>query len=258
MTSPNPIPTSSPSTSTPSPSTPSTPSLWEGRGRYPTPSLGEGRGGFQVGFRGGFLQDIMRDVRVALHMNDACQSLVEEGDVDALTLNELITSMVETVAAEVVKDAPLLDLGEGQPFGGPVLWEHAPGHGPGSILLPPDFLRLITFRMSGWQRSATLIDGDSPRAAWQHAPFVGVHGNPCRPVALIEPSSIGPQLHFFSSDDGHRAHVVEARYVPVPRLRPLEIPATSSSERWLSLPPLLYHPFIQALANKVQLTIQNT
>ena len=211
-----------------------------------TPSLWEGWGGYRS------LKDILRDVRVALNMNHACQALIDEGDIDTLTLNELITNQVEPIAAETVKNAPLLDLGEGQPFGGDILWDEVPGHGAGSVILPTDFLRLVTFRMSGWRQPATLIDGTSPRAAWQRSPFPGVHGNPCHPVALIRPSAVGNQLHFFASDDGRHAHIVEARYIPVPRLRTLAIPSSPSSDQWFSLPPLLYHPFIQALAAQVK------
>ena len=265
ITSSNPIPT-------PTPPTPSlregrggssTPSLREGRGGYPTPSLRDGQGGYPTPSlrdgRGGYylLTVILHDVRVALNMNHACQALIDEGNIDALTLNELIRNQIEPVAAEVVKAALLLDLGEGKPFGGDILWDEVPGHGSGSVILPPDFLRLVLFRMSGWRHAATLIDAASPRAMWQRSPFPGVHGNPCRPVAFISPSSFGNQLHFFASGDGCHAHIVEARYVPVPCLQSLDSTDNPSPEQWLSLPPRLYHPFIQALAARVQFTIQN-
>ncbi len=197
------------------------------------------------------LSEILRDVRVALRQNHDCQSLIDEADVETLTLNEFITAMIEPVAEDVIHQAPLADLDEGQPFSGPISWDHAPGRGAGVIILPSDFLRVVTFRMSGWRQPATLIDATSSRASWQFAPFAGVHGNPCRPVALIQPSPVGRQLHFFSSYDGHRAHIVEARYLPVPRLTTLAIPATPTSERWLTLPSLLYHPLIRALTAKV-------
>ena len=270
ITSSNPIPTPTPPTPSLregrggySPSSLSTPSLWEGRGGYPTPSLWEGRGGSPTPSlregRGGYylLTVILHDVRVALNMNHACQALIDEGDIDTLTLNELIRNQIEPVAAEVVKAAPLLDLGEGKPFGGDILWDEVPGHGSGSVILPPDFLRLVLFRMSGWRQAATLIDAASPRAMWQRSPFPGVHGIPCRPVAFISPSSFGNQLHFFASGDGCHAHIVEARYVPVPCLQSLDSTDNPSPEQWLSLPPRLYHPLIQALAAKVQFTIQN-
>ena len=282
ITSSNPIPTPTPPTPSLwegrggySPSSLSTPSLREGRGGYPTPSLRDGQGGYptpslrdgQGGYptpslwegRGGYvpLNVIFHDVRVALNMNHACQALIDEDNIDTLTLNELIRNQIEPVAAEVVKAALLLDLGEGKPFGGDILWDEVPGHGSGSVILPPDFLRLVLFRMSGWRQAATLIDAASPRAMWQRSPFPGVHGNPCRPVAFISPSSFGNQLHFFASADGYHAQIVEARYIPVPCLQSLDSTDNPSPEQWLSLPPRLYHPFIQALAERVQLIIQN-
>lgn len=199
------------------------------------------------------LSTILRDVRIALNMNHSCQALIDEHDLDTLTLDEMIISLVEPTACEVLMAAPLLDLGEGVPISGTVHWDHRRGHGAGTIILPPDFLRLITFRMSGWGRAATFIQADDPRALWQHCPFPGVHGNPHRPVAFVEPSSFGPRLHFFASYDGHHAHIVEARYIPRPRLRPLISPATNTSTLQLDLPfPLrLYHPLIQSLAEKI-------
>ena len=194
------------------------------------------------------LSTILRDTRIALNMNHSCQALIDEHDLDTLTLDELIISLVEPTAKEVLTQAPLLDLGEGAPFDGPIAWDGIPGRGPGAVVLPPDFLRLLTFRMSGWGRAATIVSADSPRAGWQHSPFPGIHGNPRRPVAFIEPSSFGKRLHFFASYDGPNAHIVEARYIPMPRLR--DLPSPHSVERDLPFPSRLYHSLIHTLVEK--------
>ena len=161
------------------------------------------------------LSTILRDVRIALNMNHSCQALIDEHDLDTLTLDERITSLVEPMACEVLMAAPLLDLGEGSPISDTVHWDHRRGHGAGTIILPPDFLRLITFRMSGWGRAATIIQTDDPRALWQHCPFPGVHGNPHRPVAFVEPhQSVEFKLHcalrYLDAVDKCLLHVVKS------------------------------------------------
>ena len=75
------------------------------------------------------LSTILRDVRIALNMNHSCQALIDEHDLDTLTLDEMITSLVEPTACEVLMAAPLLDLGEGLPISGTVHWDHRRGHG---------------------------------------------------------------------------------------------------------------------------------
>lgn len=95
-----------------------------------------------------------------------------------------------------------------------------------------------------WQRPARIITADNPSSCWQSSPWAGVRGNPSRPVAVITSYPSGMVAELYSSMAGPSVRLVEAQYVPCPRL----------IDGFINLPEPLYHDVVALVA---QLTMQS-
>ncbi|MDE5868807.1 MAG: hypothetical protein K2H18_01120 [Muribaculaceae bacterium] len=164
-------------------------------------------------------EEMIRDVRVAIDMNCGEDRLAAVSDEDTLRLDELIYSKIEEAARIVLMDAParLLESGhdlvndDGSNF-------YMGDDGKGFVILPDNFLRLVSFRMSDWNRTVyEPITAADPLYARQSSRWKGICGNPERPVCALVRRSEGLVLEFFSCRD-EEATVAQACYVPVPRI----------------------------------------
>ncbi len=160
---------------------------------------------------------MVADVKVAIDMNKGDEPLFREGDTDTLTLDEIIRSKLADAVRIVLTEAPAVLLESGHDFGeSPLFW--AGDDGKGFIILPEDFLRLVAFRMSDWQRTVYDPITESDREyALQSSRFKGICGNPERPVAAIVRRSEGKVLEFYSCRDDS-ATVAQATYIPMPEV----------------------------------------
>lgn len=171
------------------------------------------------------IEDLLVDVRVALDENTVDGRLKGLDDADTLELDRLITSKIEDGARLVELSSPPHLLGAGEPLVGVIEWESYPGHGAGSILLPCDFLRLVTFKMSDWSRGVVAAIGESsPMYALQRSRWSGVRGNPDKPVVAIVSSPLGLVLEFYSCTGGYGTSVERGRYIPVPKVADGHVP----------------------------------
>lgn len=161
------------------------------------------------------IDKILRDVRVALDQNMVSDALVGIGDVDTLSVNDIIRSKVLEGVARVHRAAPLHLLDGGHHFGDAVYWGEMAS---GWTLLPEDFLRLMVFEMSDWERPVFVaIDEKDPSYALQRSRFKGLRGNAQKPVCAIVKRTEGLALEFYScKSDG--ALVSKALYMPYPRI----------------------------------------
>ena len=159
------------------------------------------------------VNDIMRDVRVAMDQNDIDAQLIAENDTDTLELDEIIKSKIAEGVRRVHQSAPARLLEEGHSFGDELYWdERESGH----VLLPDDFMRLIAFRMSDWERTVySAITPEDPRYARQSSRLKGIRGNPQKPVAAIVNRAEGKALEFYSCRS-EEAQVAKATYLPYP------------------------------------------
>lgn len=166
------------------------------------------------------VKDIVRDVRVALDQNVNSTALTELGDVDTLSLDEIIQSKVADGVRLCEQEAPLWLLDGGRAFGETIGWDSGWGHGCGHIHLPDDFLRLIVFQMSDWARPVhEAISGTDPLYHRQSSRWGGLRGSPERPIVAIVEQPIGLVLEFYSCTGGEKVYVKMARYLPIPRVR---------------------------------------
>lgn len=161
------------------------------------------------------VQDIVRDVRIAIDENRTSEQLITDGDVDTLSLREVIESKVEEAVRRVETAAPVHLLDGGRPFGDAVFWR---GGGTGWILLPEDFMRLIIFKMSDWERAVyEPITAADARYQLQFSRYKGLRGNPQNPVVAIVSRAEGRALELFSCKDD-TATVEQAVYIALPRI----------------------------------------
>ena len=167
------------------------------------------------------IDDLKRDTRIAMDENAISGALLNDADLDTLKLDEIILSRIPVAARIVETIAPIQLLGWGDSFStDSIAWKGQPGYGSGSIILPDDFLRLLSFQMSDWDRpvSFTISETDSAYNM-QHSRFSGIKGNPQKPVVAIANRAGGMVLEFYSCSAGAGVQVVQARYIPIPRIK---------------------------------------
>ena len=116
--------------------------------------------------------------------------------------------------------------------------------GEATIACPDDFLRLFYIKMSDWHQPVTELThlSDSlflrQKSAWN-----GIRGNPERPVAVMDVSSVGkPVLKLYSSGSGARLET--ALYISRPAIK----------EGALSIPDPLYYPLVMKLSEIIRAT----
>lgn len=178
------------------------------------------------------VEQLVEEARVAIDRNNNSEPLTALGDVDTLTVDEILTSKVEDAARLVHEGAAHYLLDAGEPFGDSIEWEGQPGYGAGKVILPHDFLRLVTFRMSDWYSPVTeAITEDSPLYSQQSSRYLGVRGNPERPVVAIVHGANGQVLEFYSCHAGAGVRVSVAKYLPVPTIKDGKINLCPKLER---------------------------
>lgn len=157
------------------------------------------------------------EIRVALDQNMTSEQLFDTADIDTLSLEEIIESKIEDAARIVENGASRHLLDGGKNFGNSIFWYSEVGYGAGRILLPSDFLRLVSFQMSDWDLPCnSVITEDDPLYAAQFSRFPGVRGNPQKPVVAITTQPGGAVLEFFSCTKGPNVFVRKATYIPIP------------------------------------------
>ena len=161
------------------------------------------------------IDKIMQDVRVCLDQNTTSGSLVDSGDIDTLSLDEIIKSKILEAVERVHLNAPSYLLEGGHNFGDAIYWRELES---GWVLLPQDFLRLVVFEMSDWERAVyTAISTDDPDYEKQRSRFKGVRGTAQKPVCAIAIRPEGRVLEFYSCKSTD-AQVSRAMYIPYPEI----------------------------------------
>lgn len=204
-------------------------------------------------------EDMIRDVRVAIDMNRGDAPLIEEGDIDSLSLNDIIYSKLTEGVMLVEQEAPQALLESGHDLRGfaeaegmnnisedGIFWGE---DGAGWILLPQDFMRLINFRMSDWRQGVheTITESD-PKYSLQSSRCMGIRGNYEKPVVAIVRHSEGLVLEFYSclSED---ATIAQGSYIPYPKI---------DKDGGIDIARLCYRAVVYRVASLVLATIGDT
>lgn len=165
------------------------------------------------------ITDIVTSVKVALDENRNSASLIEEGDIDTLAMEDIIKSKIEDAVRTITLHAPHHLLEGGKTFGENISWESSVGYGRGYIYLPKDFLRLVCFQMSDWSYPIFApITTDDPLYQRQFSRFPGIKGNPQHPVVALTPNREDLGLEFFSCTAGKDVYIKQALYIPIPKI----------------------------------------
>lgn len=166
------------------------------------------------------LDDLMKSVRIVLDNNMASDTLSALGDIDTLSLDEIIRSHLIEAVRSVEMNAPLSLLGGGTTFfGETITWYQQEGKGSGFVHLPDDFLRLIIFQMSDWQRPVfEAVSPQDPRYNMLRSRYAGVSGCPEKPSAVLVNMPTGMVLEFHSCVGGAGTFVRQASYIPYPKV----------------------------------------
>lgn len=167
---------------------------------------------------------IVGDVRVCLDENRTSSSFVNDSSAETLLLNDIIESKIKEAIDFVHVNAPYYKLtGDTKTLfresGGrsviSVVWFGVDANDAcGAVKIPDDFLRLVVFEMSDWERPVyTAIGVDDPEYAKQRGKIKGVRGNPERPVCALTSMSGSKTLEFYSCRN-RQATVRQATYIP--------------------------------------------
>lgn len=161
------------------------------------------------------IPEIVRDVRIAIDENKTSEQLIADEDIDTLSLDEIIRSKIVEAVRRVLTVAPIHLLDGGEPFGDAVFWR---SKASGWILLPDDFMRLLIFKMSDWERPVyEPITAGDPQYQMQFSRYKGLRGSPQKPVVAIVIRAEGRALELFSCKD-ENATVEQAVYLPLPKI----------------------------------------
>jgi hypothetical protein len=161
------------------------------------------------------LEEIARDVRIAIDQNMTSGRLSDFEDMETLSLNDIISSKVEDAVKRIHSETPAYLLDGGHHFGDAVYWKELES---GWCLLPEDFMRLVVFQMDDWERAVYhAMSEDDEDYEKQSSRFKGLRGTSQKPVCAITIRPEGRVLEFYSCKS-NTAMVSKAVYLPYPKL----------------------------------------
>lgn len=172
------------------------------------------------------LSELGKKVRVVMDKNMTSTALSGLGDVDTLSVNDIIKDSIPRAIRYILQIAPLYLINDETSTGGTGVVKNgeakaeltmkSQGDGyVGSFKLPDDFLRLVSVRMSDWKRSARAITEDDAEYFEQLSEFAGIRGNPNKPIAALVQGSDGLYLELYSSESLD-ATIKWFRYIAMP------------------------------------------
>lgn len=161
------------------------------------------------------VEKILQDVRVCLDRNKADDALLTDGDEETLLLDDIIRSKIVEAVDTVHATAPYWTLEQGHNFGDDIYWKDQES---GYVILPDDFLRLVVFEMSDWERPVySAITTDDPQYAQCRSRIKAIRGTAQRPVCAIGAETFGRTLEFYSCKTD-QATIDRAVYIPKARI----------------------------------------
>jgi hypothetical protein len=162
------------------------------------------------------LENIKQDVRVCMDENRTDDSLIIGGDEETIDLDAIIESKVLEAVRRVHSEAPYYFLEQGHNFTSSGIFWNGTNDTSGWLLLPNDFLRMVVFEMSDWERPAyNALTVDDPDYAKQRSRIKGIRGSVQRPVVAVAVRPEGKVLEFYSCNS-RNATISKAVYIPMP------------------------------------------
>lgn len=182
--------------------------------------------------------DILKDVKVTLDSNNVNTELENAGDDTTLELNEIIESKILESIKQVHSIAPVYLLDYGFNVNGGFVENslgnsiHYKNKGSGEnvwylgwIELPEDFMRLVMFEMSDWDKACfELKDTNTPEYKQQQSLFKGVRATKTNPQCFLSARPYGRILEFYpynptitTSGELISPSITRGVYIPYPK-----------------------------------------
>lgn len=195
------------------------------------------------------IEDIKRDVRIIVDENDEIDHLLEiEDDPDALMTDEITEAMVLRaidkvhqmaplpMVAEMSKTLPLNTLQQDMQYGI-------------RLTLPADWLRLVSAKMTGWQKVVTdAVDEDSREYLMQMSDFAGIRATARKPVVAIVPNSHGAGMVLEAYPKGNDT-TVSVRYVGMAEIKETQDPGETDKTKKTEIATRCYDAVLYMIAN---------
>lgn len=169
------------------------------------------------------VSELVKAVQVVLDRNQESQSLLDEGDIDTLLQQEIIRSKLTEAAKIIESEAPShLIAGGTQIEDADIAWKAVGNTYVGDMLVPTDFMRLVSLQMKDWGRPGKLISEDDAEYQWQSSRWSGVRGCPEKPIVAAVQYADGLHLELYSclSKDTSIKRFV---YLPLPSVEDGEL-----------------------------------
>ena len=135
----------------------------------------------------------------------------EEGG--ALTVRRRLRQLVEPAAAQALREAPASVFATWSELDPEEVTVEADGRG--YVLLPADFMRLLSFRMSDWRVAVERVD--EARGACMGRLYPEAYASPSRPVCRLGQRPEGRVL-LFAGSRSPAATLAQGLYVAWPRV----------------------------------------
>lgn len=159
------------------------------------------------------VEGLVREIKNILDRNQENAELIPT-DSDTLSQGEIIKSKLVDATKLIESNASLQMLsGYSYKDNGSLRMEANNGMYVGKVPLPKDLLRLLSVRMSGWERPAKIISELDDEYGWQSNRF-GVRGNPQRPIAAVVQSNGDLQLELYTCKTA--TETLNCTYIPIP------------------------------------------
>ena len=193
------------------------------------------------------IEELVEAVRVTLDENQVESEYLATGT-DNMELDEIIRAKLVYAVRSILEMCPV-GLMEAEEMDLPA------DDGSGSIVLPEEFLRLVSFKLKSWNRAVTTVaDEGSPTDLMQRNPFT--RGTWMKPVCVFAHNSEGQRtMEYFTAGkdaDGKADHRIErALYVPLPTVQ------SGDEGDTLGIPALLRSSIIYYCVGLVEITRGN-
>lgn len=205
--------------------------------------------------------DIVEDVKILLDQNQDENTIIAQED-NTLELVDIISQKILHAARLLLEtsDVSVIDCGKTSSLN----LEEIDGVSWGELsawkaLLPSDYLRLLTLKMSDWKRGVhATIPVESAEYSQLQSFSIGITGNPMRPV-VAEGQHIGlddavvqwRELEIYTSATGE---CEEFRYCPIP----IYYTPTGETADYLDFPEKLYRHLLYQTGSFVAATYKDT
>jgi hypothetical protein len=155
------------------------------------------------------LDELVREVRVGLDENAEQIPYMHGQYGENLELDELIKAKIVEAARDIVEKAPVESL---DPV--PMDTSATPSEYGGVLTVPEDFLRLVSLKMVGWNRSITILASEgSDIELMQRNAYT--RGTKLKPVGVLSRNSAGKRIiEYFGASDT----VEKALYIALPSI----------------------------------------